>query len=83
MKLHKETISMNEVYKRKCFICGAKRPLLRHHMVPKKEDKKSDKIIIICYNCHSHIHWLYKNFKRAEKVYKKYSELKDYEKVTW
>ncbi len=44
-------------YGRKCFICGVKKYLLVHHINYKRLSiEKLEDVLILCVNCHNHIH---------------------------
>lgn len=56
--------------KRKCFICGTRKNLTRHHIKPKSEGGTDDKenILILCKEHHSNLHNPYKRKKTLKLI---------------
>ena len=73
MRIYKEGITRDEVLNKQCCICGERiKNRVFHHIVPRRE-LKNNSGVVLCYQCHRGIHWIYRtSFKNVEQIYKKY-----------
>lgn len=78
MRVYKEGITREEILRKQCCICGVKNVrFVFHHIVPRRE-AKSVYGVILCYQCHQGIHWVYKaSFRNIKSVYERYQKLID------